>query len=391
MSLLCQACRWTARQIPRAWVVGVLSLVQLASAHAAEGVRYITCPGGLPAGRMAVVSDITGTSEVWVFDEDGATRQLTKARLIRPVTVWATAGHRRRDVSWEERKVPHLGGAYVREATLSPDGEWVAYVLYNAPHHAIEIWVVGADGEAEPVMLTTGHSDFDPFWFPDSKTIGFARVRDVDDRSVDDIYVVDREKKEPERLLASLGDDWNIVRMACSPDGKTIILERFCPLPPGGGLICRFHSLWTLDVESGKAAKLHMKGESFSRPAWFPDGSGIVYCALQHAEASWELRKCRPGGSGEECLFSRPHYIPDCLTVSPDGRYVAFVHDTWAAPSTIRILEIGTGRLSELSTSRLYALIPKERPSLKSPSWGPMPAEAAQDTQEQVRQEGEAE
>jgi Tol biopolymer transport system component len=365
--------------------------MQLAAASAAEGVRYIRRPGDLPVGRMTVVSDITGTNEVWVFDEDGSTRQLTKARLVRRVKVWGTVGQRRKDGTMGERKVPSLSGAYVNEAALSPNGEWVAYGLYNAPHHAIEIWVVRADGKQEPTLLTTGHSDFDPFWFLDSKRIGFERVRDVGDGSADDIYVVDREKKGPEQLLASLGDDWKIVKMACSPDGKTIVIERFGPMPPEGGLVCRFHSLWTLDVESGKTSKLPLKGESFWRPAWFPDGSGIVYLALKHVEAPWELRKCRPDGSGEECLFSSLDDLDD-PTVSPDGRYVAFSREMWLwGPSRIRVLEIATGRLSELATSRVHTLIPKEHPSWESPSWGPMPAEAGQDTEEQTGPESKAE
>jgi Tol biopolymer transport system component len=217
-------------------------------------------------------------------------------------------------------------------------------------------------------MLTTGHSDFHPCWLPDSRTIAFTRNRKVGDGTAHDIYVVDREQNGPARLLARLGDDWTIVQMACSPDGKTILLERFGPLPPEGGRIRLFHSIWKLDVESGEVVELPLEGESFACPAWFPNGSAIVYCAIKGRDMPLEIWKCRPDGSGQECLLPDPRYSPEDLTVSPDGKHVAFVHGPgFGDDETIYMLDIARGKAR--------ALTPEKGESWQSPSWGPLPVQ----------------
>jgi len=70
----------------------------------------------------------------------------------------------------------------VSQPVLSPDGEWVAYVVgesdYDSNESRSDIWLVPADGSREARKLTTsGKHNRVPCWSPDSRTLGFLSDR----------------------------------------------------------------------------------------------------------------------------------------------------------------------------------------------------------------------
>ena len=109
------------------------------------------------------------------------------------------------------------------------------------------LFVVSADGSAKPVQLTFGdYEDGPPAWSPDGSRIAFASSRDEDwdVRISADVYAVDPDGGEPERLTNAQGycevPSW-------SPDGSQIAF-RYTPgiyddphhaqiavVPAGGG------------------------------------------------------------------------------------------------------------------------------------------------------------
>ena len=109
-----------------------------------------------------------------------------------------------------------------RSPRVSPDGARVAFYSGRSGHQ--DIWVVPADGSAEPRQVTFdafAPDDFRwaPAWAPDSRRIAF--VSNASDYWHDDVWVVDTETLETRRLsrgiMASTVPAW-------SPDGTRVAL-----------------------------------------------------------------------------------------------------------------------------------------------------------------------
>jgi dipeptidyl aminopeptidase/acylaminoacyl peptidase len=84
------------------------------------------------------------------------------------------------------------------------------------------VFVVPADGSAEPTQLTSGDfEDASPAWSPDGSKIAFASGRedDWDLTGVTDVYVIDAEGGEPERITKGGG---SAGASSWSPDGSLI-------------------------------------------------------------------------------------------------------------------------------------------------------------------------
>jgi dipeptidyl aminopeptidase/acylaminoacyl peptidase len=90
---------------------------------------------------------------------------------------------------------------------------------FDRPRH---IFVVPADGSAEPRQITSGESgDSNPSWSPDGKRIAFAsaRHRDWDIDLASDIYVVSADGGRPKKITKTQdGCSWP----SWSPDGRRI-------------------------------------------------------------------------------------------------------------------------------------------------------------------------
>ena len=87
----------------------------------------------------------------------------------------------------------------------------------DRPQH---LFVVPADGSAEPTQLTDGdYEDSSPAWSPDGRTLAFvsARHEDWDLEMVTDVYLVDAAGGEPRRLTQGGG---SIGSVAWLPDGR---------------------------------------------------------------------------------------------------------------------------------------------------------------------------
>ena len=107
----------------------------------------------------------------------------------------------------------------IAEATLSPDGKWVAYTVatpdMEANRNATDIWMApAASGEA--VQLTRTGKDSSPQWSPDGKTLAFLSARSGDSQ----VYVLSMDGGEG-HPLTKLSTGADIVKW--SPDGKTIL------------------------------------------------------------------------------------------------------------------------------------------------------------------------
>jgi len=195
--------------------------------------------------------------------------------------------------------------------TISPDGRYIGYVLVDGEQQSL--WVRNVASKSDAQVLAPDVVSFAGLSFsPDGNYLYFARsdkttenyrylyvmpvlggaprqlVRDIDspvsfspdgkqltflrgvpEHNVIEVHVADSEGGN-DRVLAALpaiaafmfGADW-------SPDGKTIVTPL---LQAGGGR----WSLKAINLADGAVKEIFSGVEGIGRPAWLPDGSGLL-------------------------------------------------------------------------------------------------------------------
>ena len=107
----------------------------------------------------------------------------------------------------------------IGEAALSPDGNWVAYVVttpdMDANANQTDLWMAPVAG-GEAIELTRTGKDSSPRWSPDGKTIAFLSSRSGESQ----VYLLPMEGGEA-HALTKLSTGADLVKW--SPDGKTIL------------------------------------------------------------------------------------------------------------------------------------------------------------------------
>ncbi len=106
----------------------------------------------------------------------------------------------------------------------SPDGKWVVFSVvepsYDEKEVVSDLWIVPADGSAQPHKLTnTKGAESGTTWSPDSRRIAFAARRDGDEAN--QIYVLDVSNVGEVGRVTSLSTGARAPQF--SPDGKMLL------------------------------------------------------------------------------------------------------------------------------------------------------------------------
>jgi len=216
------------------------------------------------------------SADIWVADADGKNlRQVTNNPSADSQASWLPGGDKLAFLSDRDNKYLALWtislttgreellldlGEGVEFATVSPDGNYVAYNLTQ--NGAMNVWIAGVHDHQRRQLTFDSQAAGFPCWSPDGKWIAYEEKRSFDDQ----LMLIRSTGGEPIQLTSDKGKSWP---HSFSPDGNKIV---FAGQRDG---IWNIYSL-TINTKVQKRLTNYSKLNGFVRyPAWSPNQ--IVY------------------------------------------------------------------------------------------------------------------
>jgi len=229
------------------------------------------------------------------------------------------------------RRLTHApSGSLPSGPAWSPDGKTIAFhmVWINGERHRSELFLMKADGSAQRQITHTpgGKSSWRASWSPDGRRLAFASDRDGNH----DIYVMNRDGSDIQRLTATAGSGKHSWNPSWSPEGRYIAFD---------SNLTGSDEIYLVEVATRKISRLTItpqEGSGSWTPEWFPDGRSLVFTSNrsgkdEHYTMSLDgsaVRPLRLDGIG------RPR-------MSPDGKNL--IYQAWAGRTEEQILTAPIG------------------------------------------------
>src|SRR6185295_18674666 len=249
----------------------------------------------------------------------------------------------------------------VRDPQLSPDGQWVAYVVstidVKEDKTSSDIWTASYDGKIHRQMTSSADSESSPRWSPDGRYLSFTSSRPGPAKG-NQVWLLDRNGGEPiqltdvkgslqgyewspdsKRLALVIGDPDPEAEASASPAAgppkppKPIVIDRYRYKQDGAGYLLsgRHTYIYLYDIAGKKLDRLTTGKWDESSAAWSPDGSRIAFMSNhlddpdRDPSAQLFVAEAKAGAT-EKALIpantragrSRPEW-------SPDGKWLAFL------------------------------------------------------------------
>jgi dipeptidyl aminopeptidase/acylaminoacyl peptidase len=236
----------------------------------------------------------------------------------------------------------------VSDPQVSPDGNWVAYVVSTNDREADEarsaIWMVSWDGRERLALTAAADGIGKPRWSPDGRYLAFMSTPSGSDKP--QIMLLDRRGGDARPLTSVSGD---IGEYAWSPDGKRIAFTMkqsdsgSAPKPIvietvhfkqdedgylGAG---RARHLYLLDVGDKHTEQLTADpGFNEDLPTWSPDGRRVAFVRTHEQGTDQDGREdiavIEPVAGAVPRTLVRP-YAPNAqkLAWSPDSTLIAYL------------------------------------------------------------------
>ena len=251
----------------------------------------------------------------------------------------------------------------VRDPQVSPDGQWVAYVVSTVDVKEDKtnshIWVVSFDGKVNRQMTSSQESEASPRWSPDGKYLAFTSSRAgaakgsqvwLLDRSGGDAVQLTELKgrlqgyewsPDSKRLALVVGDPDPEADASPSPatEGarpkppKPIVIDRYKYKQDGQGYILtgRHSYIYLFDIASKKLDRLTAGKWDEASPSWSPDGSRIAFTSNHVDDPDREpsnqvfVAESKPGATEKQLTPVSIRGGRSRLEWSSDGKWITFL------------------------------------------------------------------
>ncbi len=247
----------------------------------------------------------------------------------------------------------------VSDPQLSPDGEWIAYVVSSVDEKAdkssSDIWMVSYDGKTERrITFTAADSESQPRWSPDGKYLSFVSSRPGPNKG-SQVWILDRSGGEARQLTEIKGrlqgyewspDSQRLAMVIGDPDPdaeapsdpsnskapKPIVIDRYKFKQDVQGYLRsgRKSYVYLYDIAGKSLERLTKSKFDEASPVWSPDGRSIAFTSNRSADPDRDpgfriyVAEAKPGATEKQVtpdssLGSRgPKW-------SPDGKRLAFL------------------------------------------------------------------
>lgn len=253
----------------------------------------------------------------------------------------------------------------VSDPQISPDGQWVAYVISTSDlakdRSRSRIWMVPAAG-GEPIALTTQDaSSSSPRWSPDGRYLGFLSARNDGETQV---WLLNRQGGEAEQLTDV---KQGVNGFAWAPDGGRLALVVRDPTPEEAGdttwighpaktqrpwvvdrlqfkrdgagyLDRRRNHLSVFDVKTKAVRQLTSGDWDNNGPAWSPDGRLIAFTSNRDSVDGsynsdiWVVASDDTTKGGTTRRLTADRGQDGGPAWSPDGRWIAYTRQPSTEP-----------------------------------------------------------
>jgi TolB protein len=238
-----------------------------------ETMLALTGERGPFTGKVAFVSTISGSKEIYLMDYDGhQVQRLTST------------------------------GSINLNPDFSPSGKEIIYTSYKKGNPDLFRRDLFSGSEAR-ISASKG-INITGAYAPDGMRIALAKSKDGNS----EIYLITKDGKELARLTNNPAID---VSPAWSPDGRQIAFVSDRLGKP---------QLFIMDVDGANVRRLTTSGAYNVGPRWSPKGDRLVYC--RQSGNGFQIHAINADGTGDVQLTSEgsnehPRW-------SPDGRFIVF-------------------------------------------------------------------